>query len=250
MSKILIANWKENPMTAAEATTLAKASDAAAVIICPPHVFIAGVAKALKKAALGGQDGFYEPRGPFTGEVSMAQLAASGARYVIIGHSSRRAQGEDDITIAKKIVAAFEAGLTPILCIGETKEDRDGGKTKEVVDRQLRAAFSRIPAEGEQTGGKEMYIAYEPVWAISTNRAKDGAPISDTPEEAQTIVRHLQGIVRGMPVAPKFLYGGSVDVENVGLFLICPEFSGALVGGASLRAGEFKKMIQIAAQFE
>ncbi len=243
--KLLIANWKENPLTAAEAMALAKASDVEGVVVCPPHVFIGAAVKTLKKAALGAQDGFYEPQGPFTGEVSMAQLAGVGVRYVIIGHSARRALGEDDTIVAKKVAAAFEAGLIPVLCIGETKEDHDAGRTKEVIDRQLRAAFSRIPAE-HSGAAKEAIITYEPVWAISTNQTPGVTPVSDSPASAQTIVRYLEGIVRGLPISPKFMYGGSVNEETLEGFLACPEFSGALVGAASLRADEFKKMIKIA----
>ncbi len=243
--KILVANWKENPETVEQAITLAKASDAKSVVICPPHLFVGAVGRILKNASLGGQDGFYEPTGPFTGEVSMAQLKASGATYVIVGHSQRRALGETDVIIAKKLAAALEVRLIPVLCIGETREERDAGRTKEVIDRQLRAAFSVIPADMQAPGG-EVYITYEPVWAISTNQAPGLKPVSDTPAEAQTVIRYLEGIVRGLPVTARFLYGGSVTEDNLAAFLVCPEFAGALVGGASLRVGEFKKMIAIA----
>lgn len=247
MAKVLIANWKEHPLTAKEATTIAKASDAAGVVVCPPQVFIATVAKAVKKAQVGAQDGFYEPEGAFTGFVSMAQLAQNGVSYVIIGHSERRSHGEDDTVIAKKVAAAFEAGLTPVVCVGETREEHDGGKTKEVVDRQVRAAFSLMPAE-QRDGARAAYIAYEPVWAISTNQKDPAHPVADTPQQSQTVVRYLEGIVRGMPITPKFLYGGSVNAQTVSDFLACPEFAGALVGAASLRTDEFKKMIAVAAK--
>ncbi len=227
-----------------DALTLAKQVDHQEVVICPPHIFTAAISKVLKKASTGAQDGFYEPHGPFTGYVSMAQLAAVGVKHVIIGHSERRALGEEETVIARKIAAAFEAGLTPIVCIGETAEEHKQGKVKEVVDRQVRSAFSLLPA-GSVATSREAIICYEPVWAISTNQVP-GMETADTPEQAQTVARYLEGIVRGMPVTSRFIYGGSVNQENLAAFLICPEFSGVLVGGASLRVPEFKKMIKIA----
>lgn len=242
MKKILIANWKENPLTEKEAIALAKASDMEGVVVCPPAIFLRGVGKALKKAQLGAQDGFYESTGPFTGEVSMAQLKAMDVSFVIVGHSKRRELGETESVIAHKVAAAFDAGLTPVVCIGETAEERAAGKTKETVDRQLRSAFSLLPAGMES--GRAVYVAYEPVWAISTNQKGEGAAQTDTPESAQTIVRYLEGVARGLPVAVQFLYGGSVSSVNAASFVRCPEFSGLLVGGASLKAAEMKNMVK------
>jgi triosephosphate isomerase (TIM) len=245
--KLLFANWKTHPADTGAALTLAKASDAENVVICPPTLFIPAVVKTAKKAQVGAQDGFYEGEGPFTGYVAMSQLKASGARYVIIGHSERRALGEDDTMIAKKVAAACAAGLTPVVCVGETREEHNAGRSKEIVDRQLRAAFSLLPAEA-QAVSPDVYIAYEPVWAISTNQPAGMQPVADSPEAAQTVARYLEGIVRGLPVVPHFLYGGSVNEGNVAGFLACPEFAGALVGGASIRSAEFKKMIRLVSE--
>jgi triosephosphate isomerase len=142
-----------------------------------------------------------------------------------------------------ELAAAFEAELIPVLCVGETLEEHAAGKTKEVVDRQIRAAFSLLPADMD-IHERTLYIAYEPVWAISANQPAGTVPTSDSPEQTITTIRHLEGAVRGLPVAAKFIYGGSVGEENVVSFLMHPELSGALVGGASLRSKEFIKMIK------
>jgi triosephosphate isomerase len=242
MKKILVANWKENPLTEKEAILLAKNSDVLGVVICPPSIFLSPVSKVVKSATLGAQDGFYEASGPFTGEVSMSQIKELGAKYVIIGHSKRRELGESEMVIARKVASAIENGLMPIVCVGETSEDRAAGKTKEVVDRQLRSAFSLLPAGIES--GRKVYVAYEPIWAISTNKRVGEEVKSDTPESAQTVVRYLQGVARGLPVEVNFLYGGSVNPENAVSFISCQEFSGLLVGGASIKNQEMKQLIK------
>lgn len=245
MSKILIANWKMHPATEAEAVKLAKASDAANVVLCPPFPFLSAVSRSIKKAALGAQDMFWETTGPFTGEVSSEELQSFNVKHVILGHSERRsALEETDEMIAKKVALALAQGITPILCIGETRMQHDSGQTTEVVNKQLRSAFSLIPADAG-SAQPVVYIAYEPVWAISTNQV--GAPVSESPADTQSVVRYMQGIIRGVPITPRFLYGGSVNERNLGDFLACPEIDGALVGGASVRATEFKKMITQAA---
>jgi triosephosphate isomerase len=155
--------------------------------------------------------------------------------------------GESDSVIAHKVVSAFEAGLIPIVCVGETAEEKIAGKTKEVVDRQLRSAFSLLVA-GMEKGGVA-YVAYEPVWSISTNQKAGLASTVDTPSSAQTVVRYLEGVARGMPIEIRFLYGGSVDSKNLASFLACPEFQGVLVGGASLKPTEVKAMTEIVESF-
>src|SRR3989344_788629 len=236
MNKILIANWKMNPDKEAEAVKLAKAGDAEGVILCPPFPFLKSVSQAIKKAALGAQDACFEANGPFTGEVSPTQLKSVGVEYVILGHSERRAHlGETDEIIGRKVAAALEAGLTPIVCVGETRSERDKGQTREVIDRQIRMAFAQIPA-----GGKDRYnviLTYEPVWAISTN-AGETATIAGV----QDMINYMEGIVRGLPIVPAFIYGGSVNADNLASFLKCVEVQGALVGAASLKPAEFKKM--------
>src|SRR3989338_11639033 len=162
--KYIIANWKMNPTTAKEAKALAKASDVADLVICPPVQYLEDVSGVIKKAKLGAQDLFWEEKGSFTGEVSGTQEKEFGVEFVIIGHSERRKNlGETDEMVAKKIAAAFKDGLRPILCVGETREDRDRDKAREIIERELRVGLSRVLTES-----KEIIIAYEPIWAIGT----------------------------------------------------------------------------------
>jgi triosephosphate isomerase len=243
MGKILIANWKMNPTKESEAVKLAKASDAKNVVICPPFPFISAVSKAVKTAAIGAQDVFWEESGAYTGEVSGVELQGLRVSHVIIGHSERRhGLGETDEMVAKKVSAAFTQKITPILCVGETRVERDEQRTKEVIDRQLRSAFSLIPAEN----GDEkplVYIAYEPVWAISSNQS--GAPTPASPADVVGVIHYMESIVRGIPITPIFIYGGSVNATTLLGFLNYPEIAGALVGAASLQTAEFKKMIKL-----
>jgi len=232
-----------NPASESEAIKLAKASDSAGVVICPPFAFLSSVGKVIKKATLGAQDLFWQESGPFTGEVSAGELKSEGVKYVIIGHSERRAMGETDEIVAKKVAAAISRSLTPVICIGEQRSDHDKSNAQEVVSRQLRAALSLIPADiGEQK--PTAYIAYEPVWAISSNQVGD--PVAATVENAISVVNYLKGTIRGAPIKPLFLYGGSVDSVNLAGFLSAEEIEGALVGSASLKPAEFKKMALIA----
>jgi triosephosphate isomerase len=243
MNKLLIANWKMNPSTESEATKLAKATDAEGVVVCPPYPFLSAVHTTLKKARIGAQDISWQERKDSTGEVSGFELKSFHVEYVIIGHSERRIQGETDEVVAKKLAAAIASGITPILCIGETLEEKEAGKTREVVDRQLRTAVSLIPADiGDAKSG--LLIAYEPVWAISTNQS--GESVTAVPEDARGVIHYMQGIVRGIPLTIQFLYGGSVNAKNLKSFLDIPEVAGVLVGGASLKPAEFKKMVTIA----
>ena len=241
--RLLIANWKMQIGSQAEAVKLAKASDGANVIVCPSFMWLPAVCKVLKKAKTGAQDMFWEEAGAYTGETSGAQLLALGVSHVILGHSERRALGETDEVVAKKVAAALEQRITPIICIGESAADRDGGRTREVIDRQLRGALSLIPAD---FGNSQplVYIAYEPVWAISSHHLSPGG--SATPEDVAGVIHYMQGIIRGVPITPQFLYGGSVDEKTLGGFLARPEIKGALVGAASTRPAEFKKMIALA----
>ena len=248
MNKILIANWKMNPAKEADAVKLAKGSDVEGVILCPPFPFLIAVKKATKKAKLGAQDLCFEPSGSFTGEVSAAQLVSVGVEYVIVGHSERRAHlGETDELIGKKVAAALEAGLIPVVCVGETLDEREKGQTREVIDRQIRMAFSLIPTSNK----KEKFnviITYEPVWAISTNHSVEaglGKAEVPTPAAVEDMISYMQGIVRGLPIVPAFLYGGSVNKENVESFLGCSGVHGGLVGAASLSPVDFKEMIRM-----
>jgi triosephosphate isomerase len=234
MSKIIVANWKMNPESLAEAQKLAKASDLEGLIICPPFPFIPAVAKIIKKAELGAQDVFWEERGAYTGEVAGVQLKDLGVKYVIVGHSERRKNlGETDEMIAKKIAAGVKAGLTPILCVGETKAEREANKTQAVVKQQLKIGLSLI----ENLPIKNFIIAYEPVWAIGT-----GTP--DTPASTLSVIQLIKSVTVHLPFGTRVIYGGSVNAGNVKDFLQHQQIEGALVGGASLKSAEIKAIVK------
>lgn len=253
MSKIIIANWKMNPRSRREAEDLARGSDVEGLIICPPFVFLDDASRMISRAKLGAQDAFWEEVGPYTGEVSAEELKDLGVEYVIVGHSERRQHlSETDEMVAKKIAAAMRAGLTPILCVGETLVERESGKTKEVVGRELEIGLSLVQGYRIQDTGYrglgEMIIAYEPVWAIGTG-------IPDSPENMLDMVKfiksRLSGIFKAVIDKPKvkILYGGSVTSKNAEAFLKHPEIDGALVGGASLKPEEIKKIVEIGKKY-
>ena len=236
MSKLLILNWKMNPSTLHEASVLAQASDHENIVVAPPFPFLESVTDTLVKAKLGAQDIFWESAGAFTGEVSGQELKNLGVSHVIIGHSERRHKlGETDDVIAKKMEAAIGTGLIPILCVGETRAEKDAGQREAVIERQLKSAFSRLEPS---TLNFELLIAYEPVWAIGT-----GDP--ETPDHAAETIKFIRSIVKGQLSKVKVLYGGSVDSKNLQDFLKKKEIDGALVGGASLKVPEIEKMIEM-----
>ncbi len=237
--KLLVANWKMNPSSAAEAKKLAKATDDAQVIICPPFLFLEQVGSVLKKASLGAQNVFWEESGAYTGEVSSEQLKKVGAKYVIIGHSERRRYlHEDDTMISKKVKAVLECGLIPILAVGENAEERSQQKTLDVIKNQLDTDLSLL------LGIKmipQLIIAYEPVWAIGSGQ-------SDDPKETVKIIKFAKEFIKdhGLKIKDlRFLYGGSVNSNNVKGFLQHEEIDGFLIGGASLKSDEMKKIIML-----
>jgi triosephosphate isomerase len=204
-------------------------------IVCPPFVYLHEIARLLRDASvqLGGQDVCAEATGAYTGEISGAMLRDVGCRYVLVGHSERRAlYGEDDRLVARKFVAAQAAGLTPILCVGEQLADRDAGRTHEVIQRQVEAvlAIVDVAALGRAR------IAYEPVWAIGTGR-------NATPEQAQDVHAFIRARIASrdakIATALPILYGGSVKAANAGELFAMPDVDGGLIGGASLKAEEF-----------
>jgi triosephosphate isomerase len=248
--RLVAGNWKMHK-TAAEATALAGelkallgARPPCAVAVCPPFTALAAAGAALDGSAiqLGAQNLHPEPRGAFTGEVSGPMLHAAGCRFVIVGHSERRhGMGEDDALVARKLRAARRHGLAPIVCVGETLSEREQGLTAEVLVRQIRAAYDGL-AEAEAL---ETVVAYEPVWAIGTGRVA-------TPEqarEAHSIVRATLDRVVSAGVGSKVcvLYGGSVNADNAPALFAEPELDGALVGGASLEAASFFRIVAAAA---
>lgn len=244
MSKLIVANWKLNPISVEEAVTLVKASDNENVVIAPPFPFLIPVRDAVKHSPLAAQDVFWEEKGPFTGEVGPSQLLHLGVQYCIVGHSERRRYlHETDAMVAQKVAALAQAGIVPIICIGETKEERDAGHGEERVLEELQASLSLL----ENRVTPNIIITYEPAWAISTEALAE----ADTPENAVVMITLMTESLKksGCTQIPLFLYGGSVKPLNVELFLEQKEIGGALVGGASLKSDEIKKIIQIASRY-
>jgi len=213
-------------------------------VICPPLPFLLPVGEKVKNSKLGAQDVFWEnPLGAFTGEISPTQLQSIGVQYVILGHSERRANLEEtDEMIGKKVRAVLGAGLTPVLCVGETKEARVAGQREAMIKHQLEAGLAVLKSCSD-----DLIIAYEPVWAISTNKDAE----ADTPENAVSAIKFMSIIVKTFcpDSKPKFIYGGSVNSGNVESFLKEDLIEGALVGGASLRPDEIKEIVVVAKKY-
>ncbi len=242
MSKLIVANWKSNPDTLAEAVKLAKASDAKNAVIAPPYPYLEKVRGVLKYASLGAQNVFWEKSGPYTGEVSLNQLKGLKVKYVIIGHSERRRLGETDELISKKVKAGLAANLKVVLCVGEDASTRRKGITasKRFIAAQLKKDLAKT--NNLKLITNNLLIAYEPVWAISTS--KGGR--ADTPKDATQMISFIKKLMtNNYKLKTKVLYGGSVTPKNAKAFLSQPEIDGALVGGASLNPRSFKKIIQI-----
>jgi triosephosphate isomerase len=244
-SRLVAGNWKMNggPDPLREAATVAAALaskiSGPTVAICPPATLLHRVSEQVRGSGVltGGQDCHVEASGAFTGEVSAPLLAEAGARLVILGHSERRwGRDESDALVARKVLAAFEAGLQPIVCVGERWNEREDGQALEVVRRQLRTSLPPVPA------GRTIAVAYEPVWAIGTGaRASEG----DIATMHQAIRGELLDMGPGAGRAP-ILYGGSVTADSAAAVLAAPEVGGVLVGGASLRADSFLAIIAAA----
>lgn len=241
---LIAGNWKMNT-TVTEAIALVNEIRGATggvnnteVLVCPPFISLASVYGALKgsRIMLGAQNLHYEEKGAFTGEISSAMLAGL-CRFVIIGHSERRQYfGDTDEVVNRKLAAALKAGLTPIVCVGELLADNEAGRTEEVVVRQLQAALAGVSVS------PDLVIAYEPVWAIGTGLTASGKAANETAH----LIRRTIAALTGHEVADgvRVLYGGSVTADNVAEFMEQMEISGALVGGASLRATEFASIIK------
>ena len=250
--KVFAANWKMNltPLGARALIAVLRADldrDAAAlardreVVIAPPFAAIPAAAQALAGSSieLGAQNMHFEDSGAFTGEVSAPMLKECGVRQVILGHSERRRLfGETDDLVNKKVKTALRHRLTPILCIGETLEERDSGRTLEVVLTQLNRGLEGL----DNSQLAKVTLAYEPVWAIGTGR-------NATPEQAQAVHGAIRGALeeRAQPEVAKkmrILYGGSVTADNVDSLVSKPDIDGALVGGASLKADAFARIVR------
>jgi triosephosphate isomerase len=235
--KLVVGNWKMHGSRAANEPLLAAIAQgrpyACDVAVCAPFPYIAEVALAFAGGDLrwGAQDCSPHEQGAYTGEVSAAMLAEFGCRYAIVGHSERRQyHQETDQLVADKAKAALAKGVTPIVCVGESLTQREGGETEAVVKRQLSAVIHTL---GHCAG--EMVVAYEPVWAIGTGRTA-------TPEQAQAVHALLRAQLHAAtPHATqmKLLYGGSVKADNAASLFAQPDIDGGLIGGASLKAGDF-----------
>jgi triosephosphate isomerase len=245
---LIVGNWKMHT-TSAEASALASSivqqssaamQDGVGIVLCPPFLAIPAVRAALNGTSigLGAQDCHHMSHGAYTGDVSAPMLADAGCTHVIVGHSERRRyHGETDHLIAQKVTAAIMAGLTPIVCIGETQGEREAGTTMDVVDRQLTTVIDEAGADAV----RRSVIAYEPVWAIGTGLAA-------TPEQAQEVHAAIRAICITKECVVPILYGGSVNDANAATLFACADIDGALVGGASLQAASFVRIIEAAAR--
>jgi len=243
---LIAGNWKmfktvtEAVVFAKEFRSVVKDVTGVEIVVAPPFTAIHAMAEALRNTnvAVAAQDVYWEKEGAFTGEISPAMIKEAGAELVIIGHSERRRLfQETDATVNKKIVAAIGADLTPIVCVGETLEERERNQTLAILDRQIKDGLDRLTAEQIA----DLVVAYEPVWAIGTGR-------NATAAQAQEAHAHIRGRLRqwfGADAADRcrVLYGGSVKPDNISGLIQEPDVDGALVGGASLDVKGFGEIV-------
>lgn len=242
MRKFVAGNWKMNGSLAANEALLAglEAVPGVEVALCVPYPYLGQLQRRPVGLELGAQDVSEFDVGAYTGEVSAAMLAEFGCRYVIVGHSERRALfGDDDLSVARKAEAALSSGLVPIVCVGETLAERDAGQVHAVISRQL-AAVGEVLGR-ERFGG--VVVAYEPVWAIGTGR-------SATAAQAEEVHAAIRGWLMEQAVqadAVRIVYGGSVKPDNAAELFAMPNVDGGLIGGASLVADDFMAICRAAA---
>jgi triosephosphate isomerase len=245
--KFVCGNWKMHG-TAAEARALVAElrglaeglAEKVDVAVAPPFTALAAAAEALRgsRIALAAQDVHWEAQGAFTGEVSAAMLREIGCAHAIVGHSERRQLfGETDESVNRKAKAVLAAGLAPIVCVGETLAEREAGRTLEVVSRQVRGGLAGLPAD--QVG--RLTVAYEPVWAIGTGKTATTAQAQEVHAAIRALLRELAG---GVADQVRIQYGGSVKPDSAAELLAQPDVDGALVGGASLKAGDFSQILK------
>lgn len=243
---LIAGNWKMHK-TVAEAVELIEAllrgmpdTSDREVLVCPPYTALHALSSLLENTPirLGAQDVFYETQGAYTSAISPAMLVDLGCTHVIVGHSERRQVfGDSDETINRKLHAALAAGLVGILCVGETKTERDGGKAESVVVGQVKAGLAGVGAEHMQ----QVVIAYEPVWAIGTG---DTATAADAQALHATVRQTLHALYSDtIAEATRIQYGGSVKPDNVDELMAQPDIDGALVGGAALKADSFLRIV-------
>ena len=245
---LIVANWKCNPAKEKEAKRLFNSVKKTKAVICPPLIYLKSLAPYV---GLGAQNCFWEKKGAFTGEVSPAMLKNIGCQYVIVGHSERRRYfNETGEVVNKKLKSVIEARMTPILCVGETQNQRDKGETENILRKQIEKALNdisklKISPYGRSPEGRQnskLIIAYEPIWAIGTGKPCD-------PEEAQKmglLIRKIISRIYNRTLAQKMpiLYGGSVNSKNGASYIKEAGLQGLLIGGASLEAKEFVDLVR------
>ena len=247
---VIAGNWKMNktPSETKEFMTQLKAilpkGRWCDVALCVPAVCIPAAVRAMRetRVGIGAENCNANPSGAYTGEIATNMLVDAGCKYVIIGHSERRAMGETNEDVNAKVLAALEAGLIPIMCCGETLEQRETGITSEWIAMQIKAGLKGVPEEKI----RKIVIAYEPIWAIGTGRTA-------TPEQAQEVCEEIRTVVRKLysskvARAVSILYGGSMNDKNAYELLAQPDIDGGLIGGASLVPEKFVKIIESANQ--
>ena len=244
---IIAGNWKMNK-TPSETKAFAEQFKAILpktkwcdIVVCVPTVDLSAAVRAFKdsRIAVGAENVYFEKSGAYTGEISADMLADLGVRYVIVGHSERRALfGETDEIVNKKVLAALEAGLNPIICVGESLAQREMGVTMELIALQVKSALAGVSAEQM----RRCVIAYEPIWAIGTGKTA-------TAEQAQEVCEGIRAVIRGIygarPArAVSILYGGSMNAKNARELLAQPDIDGGLIGGASLKPVDFATIVK------
>ncbi len=244
---IIAGNWKMNKLTS-EAVELAREVKNKTgtiadreIVLCPPFTVLSSVKEVIKGSSikLGAQNMYWEVRGAYTGEVSPTMLKDIGCNYVILGHSERRQYfGETNETVNKKAKIAFSIGLIPIVCVGETLQQREKGETLTVIEEQVKIGLSGLTKEES----KGLVVAYEPVWAIGTGKTA-------TPEEAEEVQRFIRKLLGQMfgkenAQAIRILYGGSINPDNISVLMSCEDIDGGLIGGASLNVESFLKVVR------
>ena len=245
---IIAGNWKMNktPSETKEFMTALKGMLPRGrwcdIALCVPAVCIPAAVRAMRetRVGIGAENCNANPSGAYTGEIATNMLVDAGCKYVIIGHSERRAMGETNEDVNAKVLAALEAGLIPIMCCGETLEQRETGITSEWIAMQIKAGLKGVPEEKI----RKIVIAYEPIWAIGTGRTA-------TPEQAQEVCEEIRTVVRKLysskvARAVSILYGGSMNDKNAYELLAQPDIDGGLIGGASLKAPDFAVIVNAA----
>ncbi|GAB4113105.1 MAG: triose-phosphate isomerase [Candidatus Caldatribacteriota bacterium] len=249
---VIAGNWKMNK-TVVESTALVKEIKdfvrnykGVEIVVCPPFTSLWVVKGVINSSNLhlGAQDMYWEERGAFTGEISPLMLKDVGCEYVILGHSERREYfKESSEEVAKKVKAAFKNNLLPIVCVGENLLEREDGKTRVVIEKQIKALFSEIDAPD----ARRIIVAYEPVWAIGTGKSANAIDANQIIGYIRELFSQEYGKVVSEQI--KILYGGSVNPDNIKEFIDEPEIDGALVGGASLNALSFSQIVKAAQLF-